>query len=82
MALSDYQTFYTGLLSSQETHLIIKGMMESKFLSLTPRNYRVLHLILSQPHLSLATELCLHCVCDMVQPYSKGDEYDAHMDII
>lgn len=57
MALSDYQTFYTVLLSSQETHLIIKGMMESKFLSLTPKIRSVLYLIWNQPHLPPVTKL-------------------------
>lgn len=66
MALSDYQTFYTVLLSSQETHLIIKGMMESKFLSLTPKIHSVLYLIWNQPHLSQSLS-CGYVACmDMV----------------
>lgn len=63
MALSDYQTFYTVLLSSQETHLIIKGMMESKFLSLTPKIHSVLYLIWNQPHLCEVTKLWLLSMC-------------------
>ncbi|EDL99623.1 rCG37851, isoform CRA_b [Rattus norvegicus] len=45
--------------SKQETHLIIKGMVESKFLSLTPKIYSVFYLIWTQPHCSPVTELRL-----------------------
>lgn len=54
---------YTVLLSSQETHLIIKGMVESKFLSLTPKIYSVFYLIWTRPHHSPVTELRLCSVC-------------------